>query len=189
MGTYVDLIPLAEVEALLRCAAEQFGVPVRIIRSRSRTTEPMDARRACMLALSQRGWSCTAIAQALGRDHSTVLHNIRRGESMPACLAAAAALNGDRLPGVAGCRLGHYGASVADAVLSYLGLLLGQPANEARALTGLRLIARNPQLAAAAYQLLCDRNRGHHFWRIAIHAKQLGLPVDNLSTGLSTGSA
>jgi hypothetical protein len=78
------------VLAILRAAAEEFGVPLAEILSESRERYVVDARHAAMWALRQHvELSYPDIGQIFnGRDHTTAMNAVRRVEgkvSEPAC--------------------------------------------------------------------------------------------------------
>jgi chromosomal replication initiator protein len=63
----------------LRVAAGIFGFTITELKGDSRYTELVRARWAVMLAMRERGVSTPRIGAALGgRDHTTVLHGLRR---------------------------------------------------------------------------------------------------------------
>ena len=184
-----SFIAAAEATRIAGLAADYFSITPAQLLSRSRISEFSEARWACWLYFQGQGFDCAEIGAAFGRDCDTVRHGLAKASKRPDLITAAAALENGSLGPEGPWLLRRYGPAIARPVLAYLTLLTEGYAPPGPALAGLRLIARNGRLQHDVLCVLLAHNRGHHFWRIAIHAKQLGLPVDNLSTGLSTGSA
>lgn len=57
------------------------GVSPRVIMGQSRARPIARARQAIMRRLYQYGLSVSEIGRILGRDHTTVIHGIRRAEA------------------------------------------------------------------------------------------------------------
>lgn len=57
------------------------GLTLDELRSRDRHRELVEARQDVALALRRDGWTLTAIGKLLHRDHTTVLHSLRRAEA------------------------------------------------------------------------------------------------------------
>lgn len=64
--------------ATIRRAAQMFNLPVSEIVGPSRPRYYCEARFAIMLALRRRGMSTLAIGRLLNRDHSVVVHGLKR---------------------------------------------------------------------------------------------------------------
>lgn len=70
-------------ELILKRAKELFGVRPEDIVGPSRYSLYIPARFAVCTALSRRGWSYPQIGRFLGgRDHSSIIHAVRRAEYM-----------------------------------------------------------------------------------------------------------
>jgi len=68
---------------LLNCASEMFNIHPRDIIGPAKFGFLMPARFAVYKALHLRGWSYPRIAKFMGgRDHTTILHGVRRAEYM-----------------------------------------------------------------------------------------------------------
>lgn len=67
------------LRALVADASRQTGASVSEIMSERRTGLIARARGRVICGLHNRGYSASAIGRALNRDHSTVLHWIRKG--------------------------------------------------------------------------------------------------------------
>lgn len=61
-------------------AAALFGIGVQALSGPGRSQRLVEARQAVCYAAHKRGWSSYEIAEALNRDHSTVLHNRKVAE-------------------------------------------------------------------------------------------------------------
>jgi hypothetical protein len=129
-----------------------------------------------MLALRDAGYGCLQIGAACNRDHSTVLHGLRRAEVDPALIALARDLREGRIPTERVRQLSSFPPALCGPVLAYVRALVGQAGWGPTAYQGVHLLACDPALRRAADQLLADRGWGHHSWRIRMHCKQLGLP-------------
>lgn len=71
--------PRITIRAIAVMAAADFGVSIGALRSSTRTKEIVFARQAVMyLAVEQLGKTLAETGNFFGRDHSTVLHGIRR---------------------------------------------------------------------------------------------------------------
>ena len=68
--------------SICEAASETFYVAVPKIRSRSRSTQIVRARHAVCLVASARGHQSTVIGRVLDRDHSTVLHAVKRAHAL-----------------------------------------------------------------------------------------------------------
>lgn len=66
------------LNAMLAVVADETGVPVRELRSRSRLPHQVEARKAFINRASEAGFGCWSIGRALNRDHTTVLHHLGR---------------------------------------------------------------------------------------------------------------
>ena len=82
--TLVRMTPPASPREVVACAAWLFGTTPRDILQPSKHQAHVDARWAVMKALSFRGSSRSSIGRLLGKDHSTVIHGIRRAEQVMA---------------------------------------------------------------------------------------------------------
>jgi chromosomal replication initiation ATPase DnaA len=54
------------------------GVPLSAIYGRDTAQAAADARADVYAALRERNWSCTRIGRAFGRDHTTIIHALKR---------------------------------------------------------------------------------------------------------------
>lgn len=78
-------------EAIVTRASELFQVHPRDLLGGYRFQFVTRARFAIYLALRRRGWSYEQIGKFLGRDHSSVIHGVKRAEYMVEKDAAFAA--------------------------------------------------------------------------------------------------
>lgn len=62
--------------ALIRRAAEEYGIRPSVVTSRSRTAAVHSARSVVAYVLRQQGMSYPRIGSLLGRDHSTVMNMV-----------------------------------------------------------------------------------------------------------------
>ena len=76
-------------------AAAAFSVPVEAVLGRDRSRSASDARAVAMTAARLRGDTLTAIAEAFGRDHTTVLAATRRIDATPPLHDLAASIAAD----------------------------------------------------------------------------------------------
>jgi chromosomal replication initiation ATPase DnaA len=76
--------------ALIRRAAEEYGVRVALITSRDRAAQVHAARSVVAYVLRQRGMSYPRIGTLLDRDHSTVMSMVSRVERRMEASAAYA---------------------------------------------------------------------------------------------------
>ena len=71
------------IEAVLSVAAQRVGVPVAVLKSRRQWHWLARARQAVMVVLHDAGLSLTRIGSVLGgRDHSTVIHGLKRAAKL-----------------------------------------------------------------------------------------------------------
>lgn len=76
----IEPIPLA---AVIRAVSAQIGSTVEDILSRRRVPGVIHARKVvCFVAYKVTNLTLTGIGKRIGRDHSTVLHDVRRIEAM-----------------------------------------------------------------------------------------------------------
>ena len=72
---------MSEIKArLLNKASELFDVHKRDLNSRVRFAFIMPARFAMYKALRERNWSYPRIGRLFGKDHSTIIHGVKRAE-------------------------------------------------------------------------------------------------------------
>jgi chromosomal replication initiation ATPase DnaA len=69
-----------ELRALLVAIANLHGITAQAMRGRGRKPYLVDARRDFCRAASSRGYTTPAIARAIDRDHTTVLHHLGWGQ-------------------------------------------------------------------------------------------------------------
>lgn len=74
------VIPTQYVRRVVACAASLYGVADEDLFGRDRRLSVTEPRMLSMWALRQRGWQLVAIAQAFGRDHSTVSNAVSKIE-------------------------------------------------------------------------------------------------------------
>lgn len=74
---------------LAASVARDCGVPLRQVLSRDKGQFAVQARWAAMLAMRWSGLSYPSIGQILHRDHSTVIHGLRRAASDPTVVGLA----------------------------------------------------------------------------------------------------
>lgn len=72
----------SDADVVLEQVARESGVPVAELVGRSRARYVVWARHRAMARLRDEGWSLPAIGEVFGRDHTTVLHGIRRMEGV-----------------------------------------------------------------------------------------------------------
>lgn len=73
------MTPRERSMSIIREIAMQHGVTVEAIMGRSRDHKDTRARRAAYAAVKyRRGLSHPAVGRIFGRDHSTILHGIRK---------------------------------------------------------------------------------------------------------------
>ncbi len=65
------------VSKIVDAVSEATGIPARHILSQKRTAAVARARQIVMYEARQAGLSLTQIGDAMGRDHTTVMHGIR----------------------------------------------------------------------------------------------------------------
>lgn len=67
-------IPKTLLRSVVRQIAEKTNVESRMIMGRSRVAHVVQARHRVMAALREMGYSASAIGEAMGRDHTTVMY-------------------------------------------------------------------------------------------------------------------
>ena len=79
-----------EAHQVLAAVAAAYVVDdVEQLRARTRNARMSEARHVVFWILHQRCWSAPAIGELMHRDHTTVLHGVRRVESSPELRAIA----------------------------------------------------------------------------------------------------
>lgn len=63
---------------LLNTVCQLYGLSCRILRSRSRKNHISEARQLVWYVLRDYGWSFQQIGKAFGRDHTSVMHGVKR---------------------------------------------------------------------------------------------------------------
>jgi len=63
---------------IIRTVADRYNTTVQQIVGRSRSFKLVEPRREAMAILQRAGLSCAHIGRIMDRDHTTVMHNIRR---------------------------------------------------------------------------------------------------------------
>ena len=87
--------PAHVCEVAIEAAAKTFGTTPEAVLSPARAQEVSDARAVAMTAARTNGLSLPQIAEHFGRDHSSVIHAIRRTGDRPRLAAAASAIAED----------------------------------------------------------------------------------------------
>ena len=172
----IESVPPALGRRLLADIGDAFGVTSMAILSPSRALLTVQARWVYMLALRDAGYGGLQIGAACNRDHSTVVHGLRRAGANPALVALARDLRAGRIPTERARQLSSFPPALCGPVLAYVRALVGQAGWGPTAYLGVHLLACDPTLRRAVDQLLADSGWGHHSWRIRVHCKQLGLP-------------
>jgi chromosomal replication initiation ATPase DnaA len=70
------------VSEMIAASAWLFCLPPDLVTGRSRHNRPLRARYAIYVALRRRGNSYGQIARWLGRDHTTIMNGVERGEAL-----------------------------------------------------------------------------------------------------------
>lgn len=76
--TFADSRPAPGARAIISVAAADAGLTIADILSHHRHAQIVAARQEAYLRLRQAGFSLSLIGLLMGRDHSTVIHGIRR---------------------------------------------------------------------------------------------------------------
>jgi hypothetical protein len=86
----VDVKGDAPAREIIEAVAESYGMTVDVVMSRRRDAAAVQARHACIRAVSQAkpGWSSVQIGELFGLDHSTVLYAIGSLKRKPTTLEA-----------------------------------------------------------------------------------------------------
>jgi chromosomal replication initiation ATPase DnaA len=87
--------PAHVCEVAIEAAAKTFGTTPEAVLSPARAQEVSDARAVAMTAARTNGLSLPQIAEHFGRDHSSVIHAVRRTGERPRLAAAASAIAED----------------------------------------------------------------------------------------------
>lgn len=87
--------PAHVCEVAIEAAAKTFGTTPEAVLSPARAQEVSDARAVAMTAARTNGLSLPQIAEHFGRDHSSVIHAVRRTGDRPRLAAAASAIAED----------------------------------------------------------------------------------------------
>lgn len=67
---------------MVATSARTFAVPILAI-ERAKNQRANDARRAAMAFLKdEEGWTLEQVGAAMNRDHSTVIHNLKRHDAL-----------------------------------------------------------------------------------------------------------
>ena len=90
---------MGPVQECIREAAAAFGVSPKDVMSRKRTKAVCYARAcACALLNTRFSWSTVEIGKALGRDHTTIISNLRAARRDPVALAVVNIIRGLERP-------------------------------------------------------------------------------------------
>ena len=178
-----DEVSSVVLHRVLSPIADLCGVSESEILSRRRGQSICEARWMIAQCLVDRGYAIMAIGRALGRDHSSVLHGLGRLREKPDLLRFCTDIRNGRIPEGGSRELRDGWPVAADLVADYLRALCGQTPMRAGYVWAIRRIARDPALQAVCKTILDDHGHANQYWRILSQARQLGLPVDNLSTG------
>jgi hypothetical protein len=182
-------VPSRDLDMLTAAIAAAAGITVGDLRSRSRKPQAAGARRQLIRELFALGYQASAIARAVGIDHSTVVyllgHTVGKPghkwhEPAPKSLPAEHWI-GRRLPVPAtAARIAdpdQVAATLPDltdtqrrqVAAYFVGVLLAdRPKHDAATLSGLRLLANNHDVARAAANYLVNIDRcqiGRQYWR------------------------
>lgn len=87
--------PAHVCEVAIEAAAKSFGTTPEAVLSAARAQEVSDARAVAMTAARTNGLSLPQIAEHFGRDHSSVIHAVRRTGDRPRLAAAASVIAED----------------------------------------------------------------------------------------------
>lgn len=87
--------PAHVCEVAIEAAAKTFGTTPEAVLSPARAQEVSDARAVAMTAARTNGLSLPQIAEHFGRDHSSVIHAVRRTGDRPRLAAAASVIAED----------------------------------------------------------------------------------------------
>jgi hypothetical protein len=87
--------PAHVCDVAIEAAAKTFGTTPEAVLSPARAQEVSDARAVAMTAARTNGLSLPQIAEHFGRDHSSVIHAVRRTGDRPRLSAAASAIAED----------------------------------------------------------------------------------------------
>lgn len=66
------------MEEITQAVSEETGIPVEDIKSIKRTQDIARARQYCFYRARQHGFTLSQIANEFNRDHTSVLHGVRR---------------------------------------------------------------------------------------------------------------
>lgn len=89
----LDELP-ERVRFVIESVCERYSVPTRVLMGRDRHSKTNDCRRECYVILRRMNWrggrpSLPQIGRWMGRDHTSVLHGLRRYEELMARELAA----------------------------------------------------------------------------------------------------
>lgn len=185
---------MERADRLVAKACAHLAVSQEVLEGPGRDREVAAARQVVCYLLHRAGYSAAQIGVRVGRDHSTVLHALRRVEQLPALTEQAAELIETVLPfagdegtpaptvGEALSRvvlraiLGLVGLREVRAVRAYvLGSLLAcERVDTMRAASGLLVIADRPAVRTAIEEALATCGLGAYAGLIPLHLRQVG---------------
>lgn len=79
---------------VIATAGHHFSVSADDITGPGRSHDIVDARHVAAWLLRESGWSFPQIGEAMGKDHTTVMHGVKRVDKTPELIAVAAAIRG-----------------------------------------------------------------------------------------------
>ena len=149
--------------------------PVRQLLARDKTAHKIEARRLLYHLLYRRGLSPTTIGRIVGRDHSTVYHQLTNYPPTPLTPEQQKIVDGGRFSYAASKTLGDIPPAHRAAVAAYLRALCIHCPLDISAYLGLVALCRRPHWREHAYCFLRLLGEPAQASRIAIHARQPGL--------------
>jgi chromosomal replication initiation ATPase DnaA len=78
LAGFLAQVPRAEIDAIIDLVARRHGMSIDVLRGKSRSAPLVRIRQLAMSEARDAGYSLPEIGRALNRDHTTVLHGIRR---------------------------------------------------------------------------------------------------------------
>jgi chromosomal replication initiation ATPase DnaA len=78
LAGFLAQVPRAELDTIIDLVARRHGLTIDLLRGQSRSAPLVRVRQFAMSEARDAGYSLPEIGRALNRDHTTVLHGIRR---------------------------------------------------------------------------------------------------------------
>jgi len=154
--------------------SDLYGVSAALIASRDRSPDTIECRTVIYVCLRDRGYRISEIGRAFGRDHSTVLHALNSVKRRPQLGRLAFLVSAGVLPAAPPRSLAAAAGPAGAIVHDYLRAITGQAPIRPTHCRAVAAIAGSRALQAAVRGQLEAWGHGGQWWRVELHARQLG---------------